>query len=243
MPATISSGSSGPGARLVPAERLAVVADELLVERRLWAAGRVLVGGPEARGVGRERLVSEHELTVRVDAELELRVGDQDPALGGVVGGEAVELDRDALDLAKALLADERGRGGCVDVLVVALDRLRRGREDRLREPVRLAQPLRQRVARRLPAALVVLPAGAGEVAANDAFDRQHLEPPAFGRAAVLADAQQVVARRRRGVRANQNADSPVSTRPLSGISVGSTTSKVEIRSLATSSRRSESSS
>src|SRR5437763_16639692 len=44
-------------------------------------------------------------------------------------------------------------------------------------------------------------------------------------------------------VRANQNADSPVSTRPLSGISVGSTTSKVEIRSLATSSRRSASSS
>src|SRR5205085_1629251 len=34
----------------------------------------------------------------------------------------------------------------------------------------------------------------------------------------------------------NQNADSPVSTRPLSGISVGRTTSKVEIRSLATSS-------
>src|SRR5438034_8709380 len=44
-------------------------------------------------------------------------------------------------------------------------------------------------------------------------------------------------------VRANQNADSPVSTRPLSGISVGSTTSKVEMRSLATSSSRSASSS
>src|SRR4051812_38251793 len=43
-------------------------------------------------------------------------------------------------------------------------------------------------------------------------------------------------------VRANQNADSPVRTRPLSGISVGRTTSKVEMRSLATSSRRSSSS-
>src|SRR5690348_14841792 len=42
--------------------------------------------------------------------------------------------------------------------------------------------------------------------------------------------------------RANQNAESPVRTRPLSGISVGSTTSKVEIRSLATSSSRSSSS-
>src|SRR5918911_5585614 len=44
-------------------------------------------------------------------------------------------------------------------------------------------------------------------------------------------------------VRANQNPERPVSTRPLSGISVGRTTSKVEIRSLATSSRRSASSS
>src|SRR3954468_58313 len=43
-------------------------------------------------------------------------------------------------------------------------------------------------------------------------------------------------------VRANQNAERPVRTRPLSGISVGRTTSKVEIRSLATSSRRSSSS-
>src|SRR3954469_1791199 len=42
-------------------------------------------------------------------------------------------------------------------------------------------------------------------------------------------------------VRANQNADSPVRTRPLSGISVGRTTSKVEMRSLATSSSRSSS--
>src|SRR5947209_1728321 len=43
-------------------------------------------------------------------------------------------------------------------------------------------------------------------------------------------------------VRANQKPDNPVKTRPLSGISVGSTTSNVEIRSLATSNRRSSSS-
>src|SRR6478672_8642411 len=42
-------------------------------------------------------------------------------------------------------------------------------------------------------------------------------------------------------VRANQNPASPVSTRPLSGISVGRTTSNVEMRSLATSSSRSSS--
>src|SRR2546421_5697005 len=42
--------------------------------------------------------------------------------------------------------------------------------------------------------------------------------------------------------RANQKPETPVSTRPLSGISVGRMTSKVEMRSLATRSRRSSSS-
>src|SRR2546429_4516761 len=40
----------------------------------------------------------------------------------------------------------------------------------------------------------------------------------------------------------NQKPERPVRTRPLSGISVGRRTSKVEMRSLATSSRRSSSS-
>ena len=66
----------------------------------------------------------------------------------------------------------------------------------------------------------VVLPAGAGEVAADDALDRQHLEPAALGRAAVVAQREQVV-RDELARRANQNAERPVSTRPLSGISVG----------------------
>src|SRR4249919_4133126 len=44
-------------------------------------------------------------------------------------------------------------------------------------------------------------------------------------------------------VRANQKPERPVRTRPLSGISVGRTTSNVEMRSLATSSRRPASSS
>src|SRR4029450_6212029 len=43
-------------------------------------------------------------------------------------------------------------------------------------------------------------------------------------------------------VRANQNAERAVRTRPFAGMSVGSTTSKVEIRSEATSSSRSSSS-
>src|SRR3954454_15210973 len=45
----------------------------------------------------------------------------------------------------------------------------------------------------------------------------------------------------RSDVRVNQKPERPVRTRPLSGISVGRTTSKVEMRSLATRSRRSSS--
>ena len=78
--ATTSVGQLGAGVGLVPAGLLAVVADELLVEAVLRAARLVRVRGPEARRVGRQRLVAEHELAVGVEAELELRVGDDDPA-------------------------------------------------------------------------------------------------------------------------------------------------------------------
>ena len=54
-------GQLGPGRRLVPADRLAPVAHELLVERGLRAAGLVAVGRPEAGRVGGQRLVTEHD--------------------------------------------------------------------------------------------------------------------------------------------------------------------------------------
>ena len=103
-------GKPGPGRSLVPAERLRVVADELLVERGLRAAGLVLVGRPEARGVRREDLVSEDDRPVVGEPELELRVGDDDPRSSSGLGGGRVELDRDPLQLGEALVADERGR-------------------------------------------------------------------------------------------------------------------------------------
>src|SRR4029077_9110471 len=119
------------GRRLVPTERLAVVAYELLIEGRLRLTRRELVGRPEARGVGRERLVGEHQGAVPVETELELGVGDQDPAGGGVLRDVPIELERRALDVLVALAADQRDRLLGVDVLVVAAGRLGRGREDR----------------------------------------------------------------------------------------------------------------
>src|SRR3954452_19554958 len=50
--------------RLVPAARRGPVADVLLVEGRLPAAGLVAVGRPVARRVGRQDLVPDHELAV-----------------------------------------------------------------------------------------------------------------------------------------------------------------------------------
>ncbi len=53
------------------------------------------------------------------------------------------------------------------------------GREERLRQPLALAQADRQRDAADGAGSLVVLPAGAGEVAANDDLDREDLDASA----------------------------------------------------------------
>src|SRR4051794_39321232 len=81
--------------RLVPAGAGRPVAHVLLVEARLAAPDLVLVGRPEARRVRRADLVAEHELPVAVEPELELRVGEDDPALARVVGDGLVDRDRD----------------------------------------------------------------------------------------------------------------------------------------------------
>ncbi len=182
-----------PRRGLVPAQRLAVVPHELLVERRLAAAGLVAVGRPEARRVRGQRLVAEDERAVRVEAELELRVGEDDPARRGPVRAVAVERERDALRLGEQVGADQLGSLLARDVLVVARLRLRRRREDRLGQLLRLDEPLRQPVPADLAGREVVLPARAGEVAAHDALDRQHVEPPALHRARVRAQLQEVV--------------------------------------------------
>src|SRR5207245_2368498 len=127
---------------LVPAERRGVVAHELLVERGLAPAGFIVVGGPEARGVRCEDLVGEHELSSVVDSELELRVGDEDPARCRVLSRETVELDRRLLDLGQPLFADQLRRLLVRQRLVVPAGPLRRRAEDRLSDPVGFDPPV-----------------------------------------------------------------------------------------------------
>ena len=65
------------------------VADDLLVVRRLGAAGLPLAGRPEPRRVGGEHLVAEHDAAVAARAELELGVGQDDAALAAISSARA----------------------------------------------------------------------------------------------------------------------------------------------------------
>src|SRR5262245_33668749 len=101
---------------------LEVVADVLLVEAWLRSAGSVAISRPEAGRVGRERLVDEDDPILGParsgkQAELELRVGDDDPDGFGVRRSFGVELQRQVANPGKQPVADQvrRLRLGDVD--------------------------------------------------------------------------------------------------------------------------------
>src|SRR5690606_18896523 len=141
-----------------------VVADRLLVERRLSAARLVALAGPEARAVRRQHFVDDDELTVREHTELELRIGDDDASLFGDLAAAFVDREAALTQFVRefvtyaALHVVER------DVLVMLADfRLRRGREDRRIEPRTLRQTLGQLLAGQRSLRAVLLPRGAGD--------------------------------------------------------------------------------
>ncbi len=154
------------------------------------------------------------------------------PRSRACVGRERVQLDRHvAHPLHQRAVADQLGGALEVDRLVVAHLGLRARREDRLGQLLGLAQARRQLDPRDRAGRLVVLPARAGDVAAHDALDRQHLQlahRPARGRAPPSGTPSVAEIRWLAticSVCSNQNTDSPVSTLPLSGIGVGWTAS------------------
>src|SRR5947209_2774805 len=79
----------------IPAGGGRPVAHELFVEARLRAPWLVPIRRPETRGVRGADLVTERQLAARVEPELELRVGEDDPARASVLGGVLVDSDRD----------------------------------------------------------------------------------------------------------------------------------------------------
>ena len=161
-----------------------------------------------------------------------------------------VELERDVARPRGEVRADELGGLLERDVLVVVADLgLGRGREHRLGELRRLQQSLRQPLAVHGPVGAVLLPGRAGDVAADDALDRQHLGAAAQHDAAAQLGLLRGLGQTLSEVEmrwlpttpsrcSNQKADIAVSTRPLSGIGSAITTSNAEIRSDVTISRR-----
>jgi hypothetical protein len=89
VPATTSSGIAGAGGVLSQPLCEAQSRTYCLSKLGCPRPGLVAVGRPVARRVGREHLVADDQLVLGIEAELELRVGEDHPALARVLGGEA----------------------------------------------------------------------------------------------------------------------------------------------------------
>src|SRR6266540_5995178 len=99
----------GSGRLVIPPGRIQPVPEELLVERWLGMSGLVAIGRPETRGVRREHLVTQDQLTVG-EPKLELGVCQDDPPLQGMSRGELVQLERYLLKLLGQASTDQVGR-------------------------------------------------------------------------------------------------------------------------------------
>ena len=153
------------------------VAHELLVETARVLARAPVGGVPEARGIRGQRLVDQRQRAVGAEAELELGVGDDHAAFGGMVARARVQLQARVAHLPGALPPEPVLDLGERDVLVVgAVPRLGRGREQRFGQALGQAQARRQRNAAHASGLLVVAPAGADQVAAHDGLHRQGLQ-------------------------------------------------------------------
>ena len=128
--------------------------------------------------VGGETAARLRELTLAVYA----RGAETAAANGILVADTKLEFGRDPAT-GEIVLADEvldlrEGHG----LVVLTERRLRRRREDRLGQQRTVDEPGRQRHPGHRAGPLVVLETGSGQVAAGDALDRQHLQPPAAHR-------------------------------------------------------------
>src|SRR5579863_247559 len=166
-----------------PPDPLEIVAHKLFVERGLRTAGLVLRGGPEAGGVGSERFVDPYQGTDRIggaesaveQAELELGVSEDDSAGLGICGRSTIDIDADCADAFSKFYTDERRGLLERNIFVVPGGGFGGGSENGLGQMIRFAQAGWERNAADFAGGLVVLPAGAGNVAAHDAFDGKRL--------------------------------------------------------------------
>ena len=106
------------------------------------------------------------------------------PRGSAYAAARAIDVDADPADTLRDVVPDKLRGLLEGNIFVVAADGLRRGREDRLRQAIGFAKSRGQRDAADFSGGAIILPAGAGHVAANDAFDRQRLRLAHHHRAA-----------------------------------------------------------
>jgi hypothetical protein len=170
---------------LIPAAGGEPVADELFVERRLAAAGLVLIGRPEPRAVGRQHFVDEDQLVVD-QAELELGVGNDDALARRELGAARVEVDAPLRQLFAQLAADAGAHVVVGNILVVQALLGFGGRcEDRAGQLVAFCQASGKFDAAHGAGLLIFAPCRPRKITAHDTLDWHHAGLPHEHRAAL----------------------------------------------------------
>src|ERR1700730_8471164 len=129
LPAPTPSG--GGGRLLLPAEPLEVVPQILFVEGRLRTARPILLQIPEARGIRRHHLIDQDHIPIQ-QAELELRVSEDQPPLERALASEVVQRQTEPFECLRQVAASTVGQLGARDVLIMAGQCLGGRGEDRL---------------------------------------------------------------------------------------------------------------
>ena len=162
---------------LVPVNLLEVIANVLLVIRILRPSRSVLVGGPEAGGIGGKNFIGQRD-ALGGASKLKFGVGDDDAALPGISCRLLVDAQREVAQMAGGLDADDFAHLIERNILIVAGCRLGRWREDGLGKASDSLSPAGSSIPRDLAGGFVFLPGRAGNVAAHDALDGKHFGTP-----------------------------------------------------------------
>ena len=180
--------------QLVVAVRVCLepVTNELLVVRRLGFAHFVAFQRPETGAVRCQHFVCQNDFAVLVQSELELGIGNDDAVFPCVVRALLVYGDGEIPNFGSVLFAVSRiislqnfDALLVGDVLIVIADfSLGARSEDRLRQLLGLLQSFRQLESPNLAGFKISCPTASGDVSANDALQREHLQLAAHHAAA-----------------------------------------------------------
>src|SRR5580704_9914124 len=129
----------GSGRLLVPIECLQIVANVLLVKRKLRSSGKVSDSRPVAGRIRSQHLIGENQFVTN-ETELELGVGEKQPLLLGKLGAALVNSQRQIAQPRGELAAYLPGHKLEADVLIMAGLRFDSGGENGLWQAIAFAQ-------------------------------------------------------------------------------------------------------